>query len=101
MKLKGLNDAKFIAISIYITTFIIAIDTVGFYAFRQHLFVLSFLFPISIFVGATVVLALVFVPNVSSISMVKSTCIFKLVMRASYDNPKIQLTIKFAFIISV
>ena len=67
VKLKGLNDAKFVAICIYITNFLLAVNIVAFFALNQYLNLYCFLFPFGIFCGTTAVLALVFVPNVSSL----------------------------------
>ena len=69
VKLKGLNDAKFVAICIYITNFLLAVNLVAFFALKQYFNLFGFLFPFCVFCGATALLALVFVPNVSALEL--------------------------------
>ena len=66
VKLKGLNDAKFVAICIYITNFLLAVNLVAFFALKRYFNLFGFLFPFCVFCGTTAILALVFVPNVST-----------------------------------
>ena len=64
VKVKGLDDAKYIAAIIYITSIVIAIIAVCEFSLPQYINVYAVIFSTGILVGATCVLALVFIPTV-------------------------------------
>ena len=64
VKVKGLNDAKYIAAAIYITSIVLAVIIVATYALNDFVNAFPALFCIGFFVGTTSILALVFVPKV-------------------------------------
>ena len=66
VKLKGLNDAKYIAVAVYITNFVTAVVIVSFYSLNGFQNLFAALFSISILCGTTAILALVFIPKVQS-----------------------------------
>lgn len=68
VKVKGLDDAKYIAIAVYVTSIVTAIIIVATYTLFDYRNALSVVLSIGIFVGATVILMLVFVPKVSESS---------------------------------
>ena len=64
VKLKGLNDAKYIAMAVYITNFAMAIAVVSFYSLKRFQNLYAALLSLGILTGTTVILALVFIPKV-------------------------------------
>lgn len=68
VKVKGLDDAKYIAIAVYVTSIVTAIIIVATYTLYDYRNALSVVLSIGILVGATVILILVFVPKVSKSS---------------------------------
>ena len=64
VKLKGLNDAKYIAVAVYITNSVMAIDFVTFYLLKGFLNLYAALFSLSTLFGITAILALIFIPKV-------------------------------------
>ena len=66
MKLKGLNDAKYIAMAVYITNFVSAVTFVSFYSLKRFQNLYAALFSLSILCGTTAILALVFIPKVQT-----------------------------------
>ena len=65
VKVKGLNDAKYIAIAVYVTSIVTAVIIVATYSLYDFRNVLSIVLCTGIFVGATSILILVFIPKVS------------------------------------
>ena len=65
VKVKGLDDAKYIAAIIYITSIVIAIIAVCEFSLSQYINVYAVIFSSGLFVAPTCVLALVFMPTVS------------------------------------
>ena len=65
VKIKGLNDAKYIAIAIYITSVILACIIVSTYSLRDYVNAYATVSGLGFVIGTTMVLALVFVPRVS------------------------------------
>ena len=64
VKLKGLNDAKYIAVAVYITNSVTAIAFVTFYSLKRFLNIHAALFSLSTLCGTTAILALIFIPKV-------------------------------------
>ena len=64
VKLKGLNDAKYIAVAVYITNFVTAIAFVTFYLLKRFRNLYAALFSLSTLFGTTAILALIFIPKV-------------------------------------
>ena len=69
VKVKGLNDAKFIAAAIYVTSIVLVVTIVGTYTLRNLINAFASLVCAGFFIGTTVILILVFVPLVSSIPL--------------------------------
>ena len=64
VKVEGLNDAKYIAAAIYITSIVLAVIIVATYALNDFANAFPALFCTGFFIGTTSILALVFVPKV-------------------------------------
>ena len=64
VKIKGLNDAKYIAMAIYVTSIILACIIVSTYSLRDYVNAYATVFGVGFVIGTTMVLALVFVPKV-------------------------------------
>ena len=65
VKVKGLNDAKFIGASIYVTSIVLVVTIVGTYTLRDLVNAFAGLVCTGFLIGTTVILILVFVPLVS------------------------------------
>lgn len=66
IKIKGLDDAKYIAFSIYITSMVTAIVIVIEYTTDLYIDVFAAIFSTGFFIGTTTILGLVMLPPVSS-----------------------------------
>ena len=64
VKVKGLNDAKFIGAAIYVTSIVLAVVIVATYSLKDIINGFAALFSTGFLIGTTVILALVFVPLV-------------------------------------
>ena len=64
IKVKGLDDAKYIISTVYITTVGIVITTVTLYVLREYLNISTATLTLTIFFSTTVILGLVFIPKV-------------------------------------
>ena len=64
VKIKGLNDAKSIAVAVYVTSIITAVIIVSFYSLKEYLNVYATLFCLGLFIGTTAILCLIFIPKV-------------------------------------
>ena len=67
VRLKGLNDAKYIAAAVYVTSIVTAVIIVSLYSLKTFLNLYAALFSFGFLSGTTVILALVFIPKVHSI----------------------------------
>ena len=67
VKIKGLNDAKFITIAVYVTSIVTAVIFVSLYSLKTHLNLYATLFSFGFLVGTTFILALVFLPKVHTL----------------------------------
>ena len=65
VKVKGLNDAKYVGASIYVTSIVLAVIIVATYSLRSYVNGFATLFSTGFLAGTTVILMLVFVPLVS------------------------------------
>ena len=65
VKVKGLDDAKYIAASIYVTSIVLAVTIVGTYSLTEIVNGFTVLVCTGFMIGTTVILTLVFVPLVS------------------------------------
>ena len=65
VKVKGLDDSKFIAASIYVSSIVLAVIIVSTYTLKDFLNVFPVVFCTGFLIGTTVILGLVFVPLVS------------------------------------
>ena len=67
VKVKGLNDAKYIGAAIYVTSIVLAVIIVATYTLKDVINGFAVLFCTGFQIGTTVILILVFVPLVSSV----------------------------------
>lgn len=67
VKVKGLNDSKYIAASIYVTSIVLAVIIVSTYTLERYLNAYPAVIGMGLLLGTTAILALVFVPRVSFI----------------------------------
>ena len=65
VKVKGLDDAKYIGVTIYVTSIVLAVTIVATYSLKDVINGFSALFCTGFLVGTSVILGLVFVPQVS------------------------------------
>ena len=72
MRVKGLNDAKYIAAAVYVTSIVTAVIIVSLYSLKTFLNLYAALFGLGFFIGTTVILLLVFVPKVTLQQLVYS-----------------------------
>ena len=71
VKVKGLNDSKYIAAATYVTSIVLAVIIVATYSLKDFVNVFPALFCTGFFIGTTVILGLVFVPKVGTIIIMK------------------------------
>ena len=64
VKVKGLDDSKYIAVSIYITSIVLAVTTVSTYTLIDYVNVYPSVVGVGFLLGTTMILCLVFVPRV-------------------------------------
>ena len=69
VKIKGLNDAKSIAVAVYVTSIVAAVIIVSFYSLKEYLNIYATLFCLGIFIGTTTILCLIFIPKVSCLKL--------------------------------
>ena len=73
VKVKGLDDAKFIVVIVYVTSIVLALTILAIYSLKEVINGSVALFCTGFLVGTTVILGLVFVPLVSkSVKSLKS-----------------------------
>ena len=72
VKVKGLNDAKYIGAAIYVTSIVLAVIIVATYTLKDVINGFAVLFCFGFQMGTTVILILVFVPLVSSVELCRS-----------------------------
>ena len=70
VKVKGLDDSKYIAAAIYVTSIVLAVIIVATYSLREFVDSYPTLFCTGFFIGTTVILGLVFVPKVGTLGTV-------------------------------
>ena len=64
VKGKGLNDAKYITVAVYVTSIVTAAIFVSLYSLKTFLNLYAVLFSFGFFIGTSVILGLVFLPKV-------------------------------------
>ena len=64
MKIRGLDDAKWIAATIYITSIVLAITILASYTLSRHHNRFSAVFTVGLFIGTTFIMGFVFVSKV-------------------------------------
>lgn len=64
VKVKGLDDAKYIAAAIYVSSIIIAVTMVTTYSLREYVNTYAAIYSVCLIVCSSVILGLVFVPKV-------------------------------------
>ena len=64
VKVKGLDDAKYIVTAVYVTSIVTAVIIVATYTLYDFSNALSVVLCSGIFIGATIILLLVFIPKV-------------------------------------
>ena len=65
VKVKGLNDALYIAVAIYITSLLWAALIVSTYSLTEYLNIFTTVFSLGLFVGTTAIMVLIFIPKVT------------------------------------
>ena len=65
VKVKGLNDSKYIAAAIYVTSIVLAVTMVSTYTLMDYVNVYPAVVGLGFLLGTTMILGLVFVPRVS------------------------------------
>ena len=76
VKVKGLDDAKSVGASIYVTSIVLAVIIVGTYSLKDIINAFASLVCAGFFIGTTVILILVFVPLVSFVQSACTTNLF-------------------------
>ena len=66
VKVKGLNDSKYIAAAVYITSIVLTVIIVSTYTLDDYVNVFPAVVGAGLLVGTTMILALVFIPRVST-----------------------------------
>ena len=69
VKVKGLDDSKYIAAAIYVSSIIIAITLVTAYSLRDYVNTFAAIYSVCLIVSSSVILGLVFVPKVCRLTM--------------------------------
>ena len=64
VKVKGLNDAKFIGSVVYVSSIVIVVIIISFIVLPKHLNALAAIYSVGYMVDATVILGLIFIPKV-------------------------------------
>ena len=64
VKVKGINDAKYIAAAIYVTSIVLAVILVATYSLNEFVNAFPALFCTGFLIGTTAILGLVFIPKV-------------------------------------
>ena len=83
VKVKGVNDAKYIAAAIYVTSIILAVTILSIYTLEDNVNGYVAVFGLGLLVGSAAIVALVFVPKVGAVvvinigmcSMLWSSCV--------------------------
>ena len=65
VKIKGLNDAKYVGAAIYVTTLVLALVIVANHSLLNYVNGAAVLLSFGFFTGTTVILCMVFIPLVS------------------------------------
>ena len=71
VKVKGLDDAKYIVTAVYVTSIVTAVIIVATYTLYDYSNALSAVLCSGIFIGATIILLLVFIPKVRDLEFNK------------------------------
>ena len=69
VKVKGLDDSKYIAAAIYITSIVLAVTTVSTYTLMDYVNAYPAVVGLGFLLGTTMILGLVFVPRVRVVSI--------------------------------
>ena len=67
VKVKGMDDAKYIAAAVYVTSIVTAVVLVSTYTLSNYINVNAVLFSTGFFLGTTIILILVFIPKVRNL----------------------------------
>jgi hypothetical protein len=63
VKIKGLNDAKNIALAVYVISTVTAVIIVSFYSLKEYLNLYATLFCLGFLIGTTAILCLILYPR--------------------------------------
>ena len=74
VKVKGLNDAKYAAVVVYITTFIMVFTLVIAFTLSNYITAYAAVFGGGMWLGCTIILAIIFVPKVETKCMITGAC---------------------------
>lgn len=72
VKVRGLNDAKYIAASIYVSSIVLAVVVVSTYTLKDFINAFAAVFCTGFWIGTSVILALSFIPLVNMHGVTKS-----------------------------
>lgn len=70
VKVKGLNDAKYTAVVVYITTFIMVLTLIIAFTLSNYITAYATVFGGGMWLGCTIILAIIFVPKVGEKCMI-------------------------------
>ena len=83
VKVKGLDDSKYIAAAVYVTSIVLAVVIVATYTLNDYVNGFPALVSIGFFIGTTFILLLVFIPKVQYLSasqfFMHKKCLFQMV----------------------
>jgi len=74
VKITALNDSKFIAAIVYLTTIILALGAIFYFIANENINEFDILFSLMTFLTATVILGLTFIPKVILIYLILNNC---------------------------
>ena len=69
VKVKGLDDTLYVVAAVYIMSIVTAVIIVATYTLNEYIDIFAAVFCTGIFIGTTVILALVFIPKVKHFSI--------------------------------
>ena len=97
VKVKGLDDAKYIAAAIYVTSIVLAVVIVATYSLKDFVNAFPTLFCTGFIIGTTSILGLVFVPKVGRFVRQVTSLVSVCVCARIYISPICQLHHSFRF----
>ena len=65
VKIKGLNDAKFIAIMVYVVTLVVIVTLVSTFALTNYVNIYAVVYCVGLAISGSLILGLTFIPKVN------------------------------------